>query len=266
MTAKLKILLSNDDGINAPGLKALAAGLCPIADIFIVAPDGERSAIGTAVTLRRPLKVQLATVNIDGVKKAWATDGTPGDSVILGLEKLCPDIDIVVSGINSGHNLGDDVLISGTVGGGLQGFLRRKPTIAVSVADEAYFPDAARVAAALAARIGRGAIPPNVFLNLNYPSLPLAAVASLEITRLSGESHVDSASEVPHGNGIYYHLVRERIGDNAAPGSDIHAIENNCISVSALHTGILGRTGPKLTKAQFAGLLEELRANAGTNC
>jgi 5'/3'-nucleotidase len=264
MANRLKILLSNDDGIAAPGLKALAAGLSPVANIFIVAPDGERSAIGTAVTLRRPLKVQPVTVNIDGVK-AWATDGTPGDSVILGLEKLCPNVDIVISGINSGHNLGDDVLISGTIGGGLQGFLRHKPTIAVSVADETYFPDAALVAAALAVRISRGTIPPDVFLNVNYPSLPLTEVASVAITRLSRESHLDSANETPHGNGTYYHLVRERIEDNAAPGTDIYAIEHNCVSVSALHTSMLRRPGPELAKAQFSGLLEELKASAVNN-
>lgn len=258
MASKLKILVSNDDGINAAGIKTLVKELSRMAEITVVAPDGERSAIGTAVTLRRPLKVQPAEVNIDGVK-AWATDGTPADSVILGLEKICPDADIVVCGINAGHNLGDDVLISGTVGAALQGYLRRRPTLAVSVADEGCFAAAANLAARLAKRIGDGVIPRNVFLNVNYPSLPPGKVGAVEITRLASETHLDSVAEAPGGEERHYHLTRDRLDDDAPPGTDIHAIERGHISVSPLHTLILGRTGPGLTEAHLRGTLGELR-------
>jgi 5'-nucleotidase len=145
------ILVANDDGIFAPGLWALARELKNIDDVVAVAPDREQSATGTSVTLRQPLRVRKISPVVSDVN-TFAVEGTPSDSVILGLEKLAKDAGMVVSGINSGQNLGDDVLISGTVGAALQGYLRNLPAIAVSVGtvDTADLQTAARLVRLLA--------------------------------------------------------------------------------------------------------------------
>ena len=120
----MQILVTNDDGIFSPGLWALVAELKSIARVVVVAPDMEQSASGTAVSLRQPLRVQKISPVVSGVE-AYSVEGTPCDSVILALGKLIKDeVSLVVSGINQGHNLGDDIHISGTVGAALQGYLR----------------------------------------------------------------------------------------------------------------------------------------------
>ena len=125
----MRVLVTNDDGIFAPGLWILVKELKSIARVVVVAPDREQSAIGTAVTLRQPLRVQRVSPLVPGVE-TYSVEGTPGDSVILALGKLIKSrVDLVISGINQGPNLGDDVLISGTVAAALQGYLRGLPPL-----------------------------------------------------------------------------------------------------------------------------------------
>ena len=129
----MRILVTNDDGIFAEGLWVLAKELNKIGQVIVAAPDREQSAIGTAVTLYRPLKVHQVKPLVTGVD-AYAIGGTPSDCVILALSKLIENkVDIVVSGINQGANLGDDVLISGTVAAALQGYLRGLHALAISL-------------------------------------------------------------------------------------------------------------------------------------
>ena len=128
----MKILVTNDDGVFAEGLWALVRELKSFARVVVVAPDREQSAIGTAITLIHPLRVQKVRSPVSEVE-AYSVQGTPADSVILALEKMVVDkADLVISGINQGLNLGNDVLISGTVGAALQGYLRGFPAMAVS--------------------------------------------------------------------------------------------------------------------------------------
>jgi len=253
----MKILLTNDDGVDAPGLRILAETLCETARVVVVAPDRERSAIGTAVTLRRPLRLVKHAALAPGVE-TWAVNGTPGDSVIIGAGKVAPDADMVISGINSGHNLGDDVLISGTVGAALHGSLRGYPAFAVSVAEASTYPQAARVARALAQLIFDGKLPPDVFLNVNVPDLPPDLIREARVTRLAGESHVDTVTEAVEDNQTVYKLVRGRARDGHSPGSDIWAIEAGHVSVTPLHLDLLRRDGARVQDVDLAHISAEL--------
>jgi len=223
----MEILVTNDDGIFAPGLWRLARELQKIARVVVVAPDREQSALGTAVTLRQPLRVQKVRPLLPEVE-TYSVEGTPADSILLALGKLLKNkIDLVVSGINSGPNLGDDVLISGTVGAALMGHLRGFPALAISIAaiDNLYLDNAARLAALLAKKVATGSLPGNTFLNVNLPSLPLEKIKGIKITKLASKSHIDTVEEGHDGRKAYYWLVRQQINNDADKKTDIWAIE-----------------------------------------
>lgn len=250
----VKILLTNDDGVQAEGLRILAEMLGKSFEVVVSAPDRERSAIGTAVTLRRSLKVRNDPP-LAAECATYAINGTPTDCVILALGNMVPDIDLVISGINQGHNLGDDVLISGTVAGALQGYLRGKPAIAVSVANPEFFPGAAQIAARLAGKIADGSLPDNVFLNVNLPDLPLDKIRETRVTNLSSASHIDMVDQSIEDGQTAYRLLRRRTGNHASTGTDIWAVEHGQISISPLHSLILGRRQPVLSDRDFADLI-----------
>jgi 5'-nucleotidase len=235
----MRILVTNDDGILAEGLWILAKELKKVGHVVVVAPDREQSAIGTAVTLSQPLRVQKVRPLVPEIE-AYAVEGTPGDSVILALEKLVKgQIGLVVSGINWGHNMGNDVLISGTISGALQGYLRGFPAIAVSTAgveDSPSLNGAARVVALLARKIVSNALPANIFLNVNLPDRPLSEIKGIRFTRLASESHIDTVEEGHDGKRRYYWLVRQRIPDKIHQDmTDIGTIEQGYISITPLH-------------------------------
>ena len=257
----MRILVTNDDGIFAPGLWALARELKNIAEVVVVAPDREQSACGTAVTLRQPLRTQRVKPLVPEIE-AYAVEGTPADSVILALGKLVKDkIDLVVSGINQGPNLGNDVLISGTVGAALQGYLRGFPALAVSVAavDSICLNNAARVAALLAEKIIAKSLPPDIFLNVNLPSLSLGKIEGAKITRLASKSHIDTVEEGFDGKREYYWLVRQQLNTNTDKNTDIWAIEQGNISITPLHTELLRRPSPSIPDSLCSELLQELQ-------
>jgi 5'-nucleotidase len=255
------ILVSNDDGIFAPGLWELAKELKAIEEVTAVAPDREQSATGTSVTLRNPLRVRKVTPIIEGVA-TYGVEGTPGDSVILGLEKLAPDAGMVVSGINSGQNLGDDVLISGTVGAALQGYLRNLPSIAISVGtiDTADLKTAARLTALLVRRINSGALPRDIFLNVNLPDAELDRVKGIRVSRLAHKTHIDSVKEGNDGRRDYYWLVRRKLDLVSMDDTDIWAVEHGYISITALHTALFRRPAPEMGEAFCKELFAELKA------
>ena len=143
----MRILVTNDDGIAAPGLWALVEELRSIAEVIVVAPDREQSGVGTSVTLHQPLRVRQVTPIVPGIE-THVVEGTPADSVIIALRMVLRDrLDLVVAGINEGSNLGTDVLISGTVGAAFQGYFHGLSAIAVSVAsfDNLHFGPACRI-------------------------------------------------------------------------------------------------------------------------
>jgi len=257
----MRILVTNDDGILAPGLWTLAKELKNIAQVVVVAPDREQSACGTAVTLRQPLRAQRVTPLVPGIE-TYSVEGTPADSVILALGKLVEDkIDLVISGINQGANLGDDVLISGTVGAALQGYLRGFPTLAVSVvaADSLCLNNAARLATLLANKIDSNSLPTNIFLNVNLPCLPIAKIKGVKITQLASESHTDTVDKGFDGRQEYYWLVRQKLSATANRDTDIWAIEQGCISLTPLHSLLFQMPPLQFSPEMCARLLRELK-------
>lgn len=262
----MKILVSNDDGIYSEGIWILARQLSKIAEVVIVAPDREQSAVGTAVSLRKPLRVQKITPLQPGIE-AYSVEGTPSDSVIVGLGKVVPGkIDLVVSGINQGSNMGEDVLISGTVGAALAAYLRGFPAMAVSCDfekwDEPYLQGVARLAALLAKRIGSIPLPTNVFLNVNMPNLPLSEIKGVKITNLAHKSHVNTVEEGHDGKRAYYMLMRESVNNQVDKRSDIWACTQGNISITPLNLFLNGRVPPSLLEKLISGLFEEFKSQS----
>ncbi len=255
----MKILVTNDDGIRSERLWILVRELKKIARITVVTPHIERSAVGTAVSLFNPLKVESVTPEVNGVT-AYTVDGTPSDCVILALGKLVEDgVDLVVSGVNDGSNLGEDVYISGTVGAALQGYFRGSSALAVSAPrySTTGMETAARVTALLAERIT--VQPTRIFLNINAPDLPLSRIAGVKITRLAQTSHINTVEEDGHGTEKQYNLIRQQIDETAKKGTDIYAKEHGYISITPLFTSLFDRPPQRLLNDLCTGLLEQLQ-------
>ena len=255
----MKILVTNDDGVNAAGLQALVGQLKNFADVIVVAPDREQSGIGTALTLRHPLRAQKIMPLPDGVE-TYAVSGTPGDCVIMGLSRLAGRVDLVVSGINHGPNLGDDILISGTVGGALQGYLHGISSIAVSVAgwDSQYFTDTAKFASVLVKAAFESDLKPGFLLNVNTPDLPIYKYSGIKITRPSTTGLDISIEEGNDGRYGYYWLKYQKASNNVPEDTDTQAISLDQILITPLHTHLFGKSLPALD-GQFTGLLDNLK-------
>ncbi len=249
----MKILVSNDDGINAKGLWVLAKGLTELGEVVIAAPDREQSGVGPSVTLRHPLWVNQVETPLAGIE-AFSVEGTPADSVILALRILVKDkVGLMVSGINEGTNLGYDVFISGTLGAALQGYLNGIPTLAVSIAalKDLHLEAAVKLTTSLARRIIAGTLPQKTFLNVNLPNLPLDELEGIEVTRLAGQSYVELIQEGHDGKREQYWIKRKKASDNLAEGTDIWAVENRKVSITPL-------LSPRANSSLFP-LLESLR-------
>ncbi len=257
----MKILVTNDDGILSEGLWTLVKELKEIARVTVVAPDREQSAVGTAVTLRQPIRAQKVKPAIPGVE-TYAVEGTPSDSVILALGKLVTGkVDLVISGINHGMNLGEDVHISGTVGAALQGYLRGFTSLAISAAygNRQSRDIAARVAVILAKKITTDSLPAGIFLNVNLPDLPLAKIGGVRITRLASGSHINTVEEGNDGRQDYYWLVRQRADGAAERETDIWAVEQGDISITPLYLKRSGKLSLAILNNMCSDILKELR-------
>ena len=168
----MRLLISNDDGINAPGIAALIRACVDAGhEVYVCAPDGQRSAASHSLTLRNPLTVK--EMKIEGVCRAWAVGGTPVDCVKLALLELCPQAEFVISGVNHGYNAGTDILYSGTVGAAMEGVIVGRPAIAVSHAAsrEDTYGKAAALAVRMLERLKEQPLKPGTLLNLNYPAV-----------------------------------------------------------------------------------------------
>lgn len=256
----MKILLANDDGIFAPGLHALATALAGRAELKIIAPEREQSAAGHAVTLHKPLR--LMPVTLPGLDvEAYASNGTPADCVALGTIDRDDMPDMVFSGINSGANLGEEVLYSGTASAAMEGAMYDLPAFAISVvAPDAppRFDVAARLATWLVDHFPASATSRACFFNINVPNLPLEEIRGLEITRLGHRRYVNrmKARTDPRGQP-YYWFSGEPLESDASPGTDIAAINANKISVAPLHFDLTSHADiPRLTEALDGNLLE----------
>lgn len=238
----MRILVSNDDGIHAPGIQILATTLATEHEVHVIAPDRERSAVGHGLTLHKPLRVEsVQDERLKGIRQAIAVNGTPSDCVKLAWGALMRDErpDLVVSGINRGPNLGVDVIYSGTVSAALEGtILLERPSIAISLAtfSDVGYEKAAAFALALVRRIADHPLPPKVLLNVNVPAVEPEDIAGVRITRL-GERRYNDVFERridPRGK-VYYWLAGEAEEVEDAPDTDVTAIRDNCISVTPIH-------------------------------
>jgi 5'-nucleotidase len=232
----MKILVSNDDGVYAEGLWALVKELREIATVTVVAPDRDQSGAGTSVTLQHPLRIIEIKAPLDEVA-AYSVEGTPADSVILALRHILKDrVDLVVSGINEGPNLGDDAYISGTVGAALQGFFYDIPAIAFSIAafGSLHFDVAARLAKLLVREIADRDISRRMLLNVNLPNLPREKIEGVEITRLGERKYADRIEPGHDGKRQYHWIMRGKSEWQATSGTDIWALEQNKISITPL--------------------------------
>lgn len=225
------ILVTNDDGIHAPGLRALAAAMREIGTVSVIAPNVERSATAQSITLRQPIGCEQVA------EREWAVDGTPTDSMIVALHKLLTEAppDIVVSGINRGANLGENVYYSGTVGAAMEGAINNIPSIAISLAyrgKDFDFAASAQFAAKLVPLILRERLPQGVLLNVNVPQPYRGGVRfTRQSARLS--RNLLQEGKDPRGRS-YYWLHEDVIKEGVEPDTDYAAIFDGAISVTPL--------------------------------
>jgi len=240
----MRILISNDDGIYAPGVRVLANTLHGAGHaVTVVCPDRERSATGHALTMHKPLRAEPAVEGFfaPGLT-AWAVTGTPSDSVKLGLDAIVDGRpDLVVSGINRGPNLGSDVLYSGTVSAAMEGALEGIASIAVSLASHKSldFQPAADFIARLVAGLEPEPLEAPFLLNVNVPPLPTGELVGVRVCRLGMRRYRDLFERrVDPRGGAYYWLAGEVIEEEAAPDSDVAAIRAGCIALTPLHANL----------------------------
>ncbi len=231
----MKILISNDDGYQAEGLRALTAALEPLAEVVVVAPDRNRSGASNSLTLDMPLRVEKF-----GKDRFCVLNGTPTDCVHLAVSGLFEhDHDMVVSGINDGANLGDDVLYSGTVAAAVEGRFLGLSAIAVSLvvssSSARHFATAARVATELVLRVQRTPLQQATILNVNVPDLPYESLRGYQATRLGFRHRSEPIvkAEDPRGRPIYW-VGPAGASQDAGPGTDFHAVANGFVSVTPL--------------------------------
>ena len=237
----MKILISNDDGILANGIRALIEALAPCHDVYVVAPDRERSAAGHSLTLHTPLRVEEVEPKY-GAKRCWMTTGTPGDCVKLAINAILEENekpDLVISGINHGPNLGADILYSGTVSCAMEGAMMGYPSIATSLAsmrnEYEDFKFTAQFIAELINRLDAYKIPPKTILNINVPGLEKEDIGGIAVTELGNRMFTDEYEKRVDPRGkVYYWMAGELITEAEDATTDIAAVRNNMISVTPI--------------------------------
>ncbi|RJG10138.1 5'/3'-nucleotidase SurE [Pseudomonas cavernicola] len=228
----MRILISNDDGVTAPGLAALHAALVDYAECVVIAPDQDKSGASSSLTLDRPLHPQYLANGFISL------NGTPADCVHLGLNGLLESVpEMVVSGINLGANLGDDVLYSGTVAAALEGRFIGRPAFAFSLLSRQpdNLPAAAYIARKLVSAHDKLDLPPRTVLNVNIPNLPLDHIRGIQLTRLGHRARAAAPVKVvnPRGKEGYWISVAGDAEDGG-PGTDFHAVMQGYVSITPL--------------------------------
>ncbi len=247
----MHILVTNDDGIDSPGLWALARAMQHLGKVMVVAPDRQQSGVGTSVSLHHAMQIDEVEPPVPGAL-AYAVRGTPSDCVILAIRHLAQGrrYGLLVSGINLGANVGHDIPYSGTVMATLQGYLRRIPSMAVSLAtfERDEVPDftvGAMVAEFLARQMLAGEIPTDSIINANVPNIPLAEIKGVVTTRAAATAFL-RASAVTSDGGLRYSLQARHRGHKLAgqavdlpePGTDIWAIHQGMVSITPVRIDV----------------------------
>lgn len=264
----MRILVTNDDGVDAPGILALRQAVDHLGEVFVIAPDTNRSAIARGITIHDPLVVDDAEMD-DGFP-AYSISGTPVDCVRLGALGLIGDPpDVVVSGANLGLNLGDDVTYSGTVAAALEGVMLGIPAIAVS--QDALgggsgpglrydFAAVTAFAAKLVPLACEANFPRNVIFNVNGPGVPAAGLAGARVTRLGRRVYDDSlVLEATMGTARHFRIYGEPMSHDKQPGTDLSAVDDNVLSVTPLHFDLTDIEGmDRMARWELDALLQSV--------
>jgi 5'-nucleotidase len=269
MSEPRHILVTNDDGIESPGLWQLAEVMAEFGRVLVVAPAGEASGSGTMVTYQRELNVQQVPERIPGIR-SYKVDGTPADCVLVGLRQLKKGhISIIAAGINPGANLGADVFLSGTCGAALMGAFRNVTSFALSLALEMqdgaapgfHWDTGAAVARTLAQGVEDGGVPDGAFLNVNIPARPIGDISGISTTRVAPGGYAHLAEKVDPATGM---LERQVVADtrHAHPGTDIRAVLDGYVSISPLDTAMIHEAHTRQLAAASDSLSSHLAGQA----
>jgi len=234
----MKILITNDDGIRAQGLISLVKALKNLGRVVVVAPDSQQSAVSHSITLHKPLRcVESTDFPVEGVE-AFYTNGTPTDAVLLGIHAIYREKpDIIVSGINSGPNLGGDVTYSGTVAGAMEGVIARVPSISVSMGafENLLYDDCAAFILDLVRVMSANSLPGEILLNVNYPNIPKSEIKGVAITRLGQRWYDDVVhSRIDPRGRKYYWITGKKVLTGKQDGTDAHELSKGYISITPL--------------------------------
>jgi 5'-nucleotidase len=248
------ILVTNDDGVNSPGLISLFNAMKDIGDAFIVAPDRERSAASRSLTMHRPLKVEKLK------KRVFSVNGTPTDCVAIGINKiLSRKPSLVVSGINRGANLGDDISYSGTVSAAMESTIMGIPSLAISLALDRpskkallYFETASRIAADICRYILRKSLPYDTLLNINVPNVNIESIKGMKFTRQGKRVYDNAVHDTldPNGN-LHYWIGGGEPSWEKGTDTDIQAIQRGFVSITPIHLDLTNYEALHLLKENW---------------
>lgn len=236
----MRILITNDDGIDSLGIRALIEVLHEDNELYVVAPDRERSATGHSLTLHKPLRIQSVDAGVPNTT-SWQSTGTPTDCIKLALCSLLMDkgLDLVITGINHGPNLGADILYSGTVNAAIEGAIYSIPSIAISLTDghhnDTNFKKAALFLKLFLKELPQLNLPPQTVLNINFPPSAEPKLSNVKIAELGKRMYSDCYEKRVDPRGkVYYWLSGDPIEEGEDPDSDVMAIAGGCISVTPI--------------------------------
>jgi 5'-nucleotidase len=233
----MHLLISNDDGISAEGIQVLSERMKFLGQVTIVAPDQNRSGASNSLTLDSPVRLR------ETGERTWSVSGTPTDCVHIALTGLLEkDPDMVVSGINAGANLGDDVIYSGTVAAAMEGRFLGLPAIAVSLVFQdrpTHYASAAEAVASLVEQLEKDPLPADTILNINVPDLPWDEIKGFEVTRLGHRHRAEPVIQATDPRGLpMYWIGPAGPEQDAGPGTDFDAIRRGYISITPIHVDL----------------------------
>lgn len=264
----MRILVTNDDGTNSDGLWALAEALTSVGEVYVAAPDRDRSGISGAMTLLDVVRAERVSSPVHGVE-AYAVQGTPGDCVILAHGALFDEpFDVVFSGINQGANMGADVLLSGTVGAAVHGYLRGVPSVAVSSyydpEGEIRYTSACVGAVAIARDLRESPVTDPLLLNVNMPDADPSEVEGVEITVPGTRAFLENVEREVVGRREHYWIKHNRsnVQPDTEEGTDVWAVRNNRVSISSISPLLTGGI-PSERMERFAEAVRREMAEAG---
>jgi len=249
------ILVTNDDGVNSPGLLSLFNAMKQLGDAHIIAPDRERSAASRSLTMHRPLKVERLK------KRVYSVNGTPTDCVAIGINKILSEKPaLVVSGINKGANLGDDIFYSGTVSAAMESTIMGIPSLAISLVIERqpgnsplYFETPAKTAVEICRYILKRSLPCDTLLNINVPNVTMDKIKGIKFTRQGKRVYDNAVHDIldPHGNQQYWIGGGEASWEKGTD-TDIQAIENGYISITPIHLDLTNYEALRLLQGNWS--------------